>query len=352
MIEKSRNYGIDLLRILCMYMVVILHILGQGGILEASPKGSVNWAIAWLMRIGVYCAVNCYGLISGYVGIDAKYKYSNWIVLWLRVLFYTIVITISFAFMVPDSVGKGEMMNAIFPVMKNYYWYFTAYSCVFFFMPTFNFVIETMPKRQLKMLMIILLVIFSILPTVFQTDVFRLNGGYSALWLGILYLFGAYIKRNGILSRHPFKIYGLLYLLCVLLTWAFRVAVGGGLDIYTSPTMIAAAVSLLGIFAGMKISPVSRKIIGVLAPLSFSVYLLHVHPLVWNYIVKDRFTQYAEFRPLKLVLGVLVTAGGIYMICLLADIGRCLVFQLLKVRETVDKIEQRVREKVDISEKE
>ena len=135
MIEKSRNYGIDLLRILCMYMVVILHILGQGGILEASPKGSVNWAIAWLMRIGVYCAVNCYGLISGYVGIDAKYKYSNWIVLWLRVLFYTIVITISFAFMVPDSVGKGEMMNAIFPVMKNYYWYFTAYFGLFLFIP-------------------------------------------------------------------------------------------------------------------------------------------------------------------------------------------------------------------------
>ncbi|MBQ5998579.1 MAG: hypothetical protein IJL70_03820 [Treponema sp.] len=32
--QNQRNYGIDLLRILAMYMVVVLHVLGCGGILE------------------------------------------------------------------------------------------------------------------------------------------------------------------------------------------------------------------------------------------------------------------------------------------------------------------------------
>lgn len=29
--KRERNYGIDMLRLLSMYMVVILHILGWGG---------------------------------------------------------------------------------------------------------------------------------------------------------------------------------------------------------------------------------------------------------------------------------------------------------------------------------
>ena len=33
---EERNYGIDLLRIVSMMMVVLLHVLGQGGILDLS----------------------------------------------------------------------------------------------------------------------------------------------------------------------------------------------------------------------------------------------------------------------------------------------------------------------------
>lgn len=33
--ENTRNYGIDLLKILSMLLVALLHVLGQGGILSA-----------------------------------------------------------------------------------------------------------------------------------------------------------------------------------------------------------------------------------------------------------------------------------------------------------------------------
>lgn len=129
---NSRNYGIDLLRILSMYMVVILHVLGQGGILRETIILSSNYKVVWLLEIVSYCAVNCYALISGYVGINAEYNYSNIIALWLRVIFYTVIITACFALVVPNSVGINEICNAIFPVMRKQYWYFTAYFCVFF----------------------------------------------------------------------------------------------------------------------------------------------------------------------------------------------------------------------------
>lgn len=34
---SERNYGLDLLRMAAMFMVILLHILGQGGILKQLP---------------------------------------------------------------------------------------------------------------------------------------------------------------------------------------------------------------------------------------------------------------------------------------------------------------------------
>ena len=85
--NTTRNMGIDLLRIVSMFLVVFLHVLGRGGVLESAPILSVNYEIAWFIEIAAYCAVNCYALISGYVGIRGHYRYSNLLLLWLRVAF-------------------------------------------------------------------------------------------------------------------------------------------------------------------------------------------------------------------------------------------------------------------------
>ena len=39
--EKKHNYGIDLLRLVFMFMICNLHILKQGGVLSNLSKGSI-----------------------------------------------------------------------------------------------------------------------------------------------------------------------------------------------------------------------------------------------------------------------------------------------------------------------
>ena len=67
----KRNYGIDLLRMILMLMVVILHVLGHGGVLDATTPLSAKYCVSWLIESFAYCAVNCYALISGYVYFNA-----------------------------------------------------------------------------------------------------------------------------------------------------------------------------------------------------------------------------------------------------------------------------------------
>ena len=87
---RERNYGIDLLRLVSMLYVVILHVLGQGGVLGAVAEGSAQYQIAWFLEVWSLCAVNIFGIISGYVGFTEKEKphiYANYLVIWLQVVF-------------------------------------------------------------------------------------------------------------------------------------------------------------------------------------------------------------------------------------------------------------------------
>lgn len=95
-IQTNRNYGVDLLRIVSMIMIVVLHTLGHGKLLESVDVSSGKYWILWLMETMAYCAVNCYGLISGYVGYGKKFKLRNIIQLWIEVIFYSVSISIAF----------------------------------------------------------------------------------------------------------------------------------------------------------------------------------------------------------------------------------------------------------------
>ena len=66
---REKNYGIDALRVLAMFMVTILHILTQGGILNASGRFTSQYEAGWLLQTMAFCAVNVYALISGYVWV-------------------------------------------------------------------------------------------------------------------------------------------------------------------------------------------------------------------------------------------------------------------------------------------
>ena len=72
MTEKKRNYGIDLLRMLSMFMIVNLHVLGQGGAMVRIVGDEAGYYAAWFLETCAYCAVDCYGLISGYVGVNGS----------------------------------------------------------------------------------------------------------------------------------------------------------------------------------------------------------------------------------------------------------------------------------------
>lgn len=338
-IKREREYGIDALRIISMFMVVVLHMLGNGGILDTAECLSANYSVAWLLELFAFCAVNCYGLISGYVGLRAKYRYSNIMTLWLQVAFYTIGITFVFYFFRPEWVTFDRIKAAFLPVFSYQYWYFSAYFALFFIIPVLNIVVEKLPKKNLRAVIISVLLLFSVLQVGFGCDVFTVGNGYSTIWLAVLYVLGAYFKKYEILKKFKPIQCLLIYLLCVLITWGSKLYMeyaGIGLsDIlvnYLSPTMVLAGVSLFAFFIHIRPGLIGSKIISKLSPLAFGVYLIHVHPFVWN-VMTYKLTGLLNGSAMRLVTGVLLISLAVFLICIMIDFIRTVLFNVIKIKK-------------------
>lgn len=190
---KKRNIGIDLLRLVAMFYIVFQHTIGQGGILSAST--SLNYYVLYFFDIIAFCAVDCFALISGYVGYrenDKNLKLSRYLNIWLQVVFYGVLILIIFKLIMPDKVAMTEFIKVLFPATFGPYWYFKAYTGLFFITPLINMLVQKTDDKVLKKFVMISILVFSFYSCL--KDTFHLRVGYSFAWITILYFIGAVMK--------------------------------------------------------------------------------------------------------------------------------------------------------------
>ena len=286
----KRSFNIDFFRIIATLMVIVLHILEQGGILNnAKPNGTFFWS-AWFLEICTFCAVNCFALITGYLMVDKTTKTKNILTLWFQVLFYSLLLTALFFIFLPESRTIKNLILSFLPIVGNRWWYISSYFAVFFFIPFLNEGIKHISQQTHKKLLFILLGISSI-GCIIPIDAFRLNKGYSAIWLIIVYLFGAYIKKYNLSQKFTALKSILIFFSMILITFLSKLIFNligiARLEYmfisYTSIPMLLSAIFLFLFCLNVKINNTMTKLISFVAPGCLGVYLIHVHPLVFDF---------------------------------------------------------------------
>ena len=345
----SRIEGIDLLRILCMFMITVLHTLGQGGAMVRISTMPATYNAAWLLETAAMCSVNAYGLISGYVGVKSPPRAARYLELWLTVFFYSAGITAVMSLVHPGALNTEYLQKALLPVCFKAYWYFSAYTGVFFLAPYLTKMVRALDEAMRRRLLLVLFLVFTVLPAVpkgFSSDFFSLGGGYTFVWLLLLYIAGACLRDLPMKLRKR-GTWLWVYLFCVLFSWGYKClmeeytrqtlgkAMYGRIFVaFTSPTMVLAAAALVlyfGSFPSLKRTVSSA--VKFLSPMAFPVYLIHVHPMVWDLLMKDAAAQLRYLSPVMLIVRVLAAAACIFALCICADCLRRGIFELLNVRK-------------------
>lgn len=341
--ENKWNYGIDLLRVVAMFMICVLHTLLQGGVMTHCDFGGVvNWGqyyMCYALEILTFVCVDIYALISGYVGYRSKFKISKIINYLIIVLFYTLSITLIFQIAYPSEITKNQWLNAIQPIMRKQYWYMTAYFALLMISPILNAGIENMNKRVGYVTLILMYAVFALIPSLLRIDPFALGAGYSFVWLTLLYIAGGIFKKFEVFKNIPFYFGLIVYFSTCLIEYILVVNHIKGYLSYTSFLTVLGAVGLLQTFSKINIKRAkTQTVVRIMGEASLAVYLIHVHPLIWNkfmknYGFKSKFTETTQIAPVffKILLGAL----SIYLICTAIELIRMGLFKLIRYKKVL-----------------
>ena len=237
-----------------------------------------------------------------------KYNFGSYINLWIQVVFYGVVVLGGLKITGVATVSVKNFLEALMPVTRDQYWYFTAYTGVFLFAPLMNLLLTKINEQQGKMVCKIFFIFFSAYATIAANlggDPFDEKEGYSVLWLCILYFFGAAVKKyhwDEFIWRKKKKKIIIISSMCVIFTglwylivkvimnnimgwsWGERIFMS-----YTSPTIFILSFCLLIIFSKLQFSVSAINMVKFFAPTTFGVYLLHMQPIFAKEIIEKKF---------------------------------------------------------------
>jgi surface polysaccharide O-acyltransferase-like enzyme len=236
------------------------------------------------------------------------------------------------------------IVDSFFPVLNNAYWYFTAYFCLFFFMPLINYAVLYAPRRAVECSICAVVLLFGFANSIGEKSVFSLSNGYSVIWIGCMYLVGAYLKKYDPLKNFNWWKSLVAFIICVILAFLSKrliesYAVNERYQLskhaflfYPSPFIFFEALFLFNLFQHLRLKGGFSKVVSVLSPLTFGVFLVHDNPIIRNKFISEKFAHYVDYPIAKMLFMIFLTALVIFLICILIDFIRSQLFKLIKVK--------------------
>ena len=325
--RSKRNYGLDLLKCICMFCVIMYHYADHIPIfLLDEIRFSPNWFIMISARIfGVIC--NCtFVLCTGYFQCKKQVKVSRIVKLYMEVWFYSVVCCIAANLL----FGKRFFINmeiARLPLLNNEYWFFSSYIILLILTPFINSLIDHISRQWHLKLIGVLMLLYSVIPQLFPT--FFLRDSNHAMTFVLLYLIGAYIRIYDIKPKVK-PIYIALISTAAEIASIVILSVMENTDPFrmvwplNTILCIITSVSWFLVFKDMKVKP--SKLLTTVSASLFGVYLIHIGRLrPWVY---GRVFNYENTiaTPL-LILEIIGCAVVIFPVCILMDKVRILLLE-------------------------
>ena len=220
--KHERNLGVDLLRIVAMWLICCQHIINRGGVYAATGESRLLLYPLWVLSTA---GVNIYALISGWVTVTGRFRPARVAELWLQVFVLDLVLSTAGSLYNPDWMYPAMWRRNLMPLTQKAYWYFSAYVGVYALSPLLNRGLLALSKRQAAAMFWLVLLLFSVGATMGyaeQGDPFAVVSGFSVLWLLVLYVAGACLRLSRLTEKSPWWVLLLGAVLCVVLLTHFH----------------------------------------------------------------------------------------------------------------------------------
>lgn len=338
--RKNRDINIELFRIILMLMIVTLHYLGHGGILDSiNISDGKKYYFVWFLEVFSYIGVDGFVIISGFYLVTSKFKISKLLTLFLQVTFISSAIYFTLVALDRIPLNYNNLIDALFPVFTGWYWFPTSYIALYCLFPFLNIIIHSISKREMQILVILTSLMFCAWNAFFPKLVLvNTDKGYNVVWFICLYLFAAYLRLYWDFKINKW-LYLFVYILCCTFVFYKKCQGNDAFLSYISIPIVIAALSLFLFFKEVHIKYLLLcKIIAWISPLTFGVYLISDNRWVRQYLYTKilHTTSFAHSSSLIYVTPLSVIL--IFIVCMLIDKVRLIIFNCFTKSREYEKI--------------
>lgn len=325
---NERQSNIELLRLVCMFLVIWVHFSGHSIIVCSEEYASqMGWEaiIPRLIRGICLCAVNTFILISGYFSIRPKAK--SFFNLYLLCAFYAGVLYITHLYLTGSHLNRWVIYNTLMPFglwkTSSDWWFIPNYLILYILSPLLNQLIDNISKRKFQFFLLLQAIV------IFYFGWYRNEDwsgmGYNFINFIFLYFIGRYIaiyckSERCIANGGGYFLFWMLFgVIMGAIDWVtftikpfFSWMWFNGQ--YNNPLAIASAICLFMSFKSMNIK--YNRVINWLAASALPIYLVHNN----NYIVAQSLykyvTQIFDTHSTIIAYGMIFLISIALMICI------------------------------------
>lgn len=332
--QGTRNAGIDLYKILCMFLVVSFHFSDHGSVqIAAGDELTLNWGVLAVSRVfGGIC--NCaFVLSTGYFLCEKKAGFARVARLWLQVLFYSVLCGTAAFLMGFEPFSVTLLVKMFLPLTFAEYWYFTDYVILVLASPLINLLLDKMDRNQHLFLVAFCFLIIVWFPAF---GILYVPGKFNFCFF-FLYIVAAYLRKYRPGDRLGAAVYGWLggafFFLEVLSIFAVRVydRITGddrpfwsfvwGMDRFPC---VMTSVFLFIFFSRLRLR--GSRLAGSVASSLFAVYLLQIGRL-WKLWFRVLFNNERTYGTNLMIPQILLCSAVIFMSAILIDKIRIHAFE-------------------------
>lgn len=327
-----------------MFGVVGLHVFGTLEPVLCSDLGKVFLRILYTV---LYCSVNLFALLSGYLYYGRKTKTKSIVSIWMATLFWGMCIAL-LAICLNYSTLKG-VLSIFIPFISGRLWYITDYTFVFFMIPFMNRLIDSLENKETYRLLILLFLMLSVGSTFLIRDRLGIVGvGYSAVWLCFNYLIGGAINKYGFGYLTPQKTVLVILINSgiMIMSSYFVDAMGFSenyiLYRYASPFIVINSVLIFNFvnncihITGNKI----KRLLSWTSSVSLGVYIIHANPFFLdNIITADNLELlFGSNNEVCKIGGGIITVCLIFLMCGVLENIRKYIFDLIGIKKMEEEV--------------
>lgn len=272
---NMRNSNIELLRIICILMIVTMHVFGE--FRDVSDPLFRNTSVF----INAFCnsGVTIFVLISGYYGI--RPNLGKWVSLATLTTFYAWIGLGAYkSGILPlpnNNLEIKEVVGYLVPVFCNKYWFITSYLMLMALSGYIQRLLDTLTRREFKHLIAILALFVIIAPTMFMLEIFK-DSGKGFMNMLTAYLIGRYVSKYGfpdfIRKWHKLLIPGLTLVIFVLNEVMYKVGFPGLFARDNNLLIVALAISMF--YYAISRRSANSRFINKFAGYVLPVYIVHL----------------------------------------------------------------------------